>query len=118
VEITVINTGSSDAIFVAARATIAHLTVGDAIPSPHDIVAGDFGLRSRFEPSDSDRAVITEIADNFGAGFGGQRYVLGWIIYDTSAPKPIRRTTYFGRMQVPLQAQFVPVEGSDWNFIQ
>jgi hypothetical protein len=118
VEISAINVETADAIFVAARATIMHITAGDPIPSPHEIVAGDFTLRGRFEPSQSDRFTVTKIADDFGSGFGGQRYVFGWIIYDTSTPKPTRRTTYFGRMQVPLQTQFVPVEASDWNFIQ
>jgi hypothetical protein len=37
---------------------------------------------------------------------------------DTVAPTPVRRTTYFGRRTDADLPELVPVEGSDWNFIQ
>jgi hypothetical protein len=64
VEITVVNTGDSDAVFVAARGIAMHLVMGDELPSPHDITTGDFVLRSRFSPSDSDRTVIAPAGGN------------------------------------------------------
>jgi hypothetical protein len=119
IEITVINTGTGTARFVAARAGIWHLLDGESFPSPHDLLEGNtFSLRDTFGPSESDRCTIVDRGDEFAEGFGSPAHIFGWIVYDTVAPTPVRRTTYFGRRTEIMQPELSPVEGSDWNFIQ
>ncbi|MGI0134535.1 MAG: hypothetical protein ACREBW_06230, partial [Candidatus Micrarchaeaceae archaeon] len=77
-----------------------------------------FTLRKTFAPSASDRVTITGSVDNFSEGFGSPAHIFGWIVYETISSKPVRRTTYFGRRAEPGRPELIPVEGSDWNFIQ
>jgi len=118
VEITVINTGTANARFVAARAVTRRLKEFESLPSPHEIPAeGDFNLRNTFVPSASDTYVVTRAGDAFEDGVGGPLHVFGWIVYETTDSRPVRRTTYFGRRS-ELGPELVSIEGSDWNFIQ
>lgn len=122
IEITVINTGGGTAKFVAARAGIWHLLDGEAFPSPHDLLAGnEFMLRDSFAASESDRCTISGPqgpGSAFKTAFSARAHIFGWIVYETEGLKPVRRTTYFGRYTVMGAPELIPVEGSDWNFIQ
>lgn len=119
IEITVINTGTGVARFVEARGGIWHVLPGESFPTPHDLTEKmRFSLRDTFQPSGADRCTISDTADAFNAGFGGSAHLFGWIVYETEGLAPVRRTTFFGRKVEPLQPELIPVEGTDWNFIQ
>lgn len=97
-ELTVINEGTTPARFVSARALLVPVGNPEAIPSPHDISEkGSFELRARFDVSASDTATITQVADKFKAGYGGELYLFGWIVYESIGSTPACRITYFGR---------------------
>jgi hypothetical protein len=113
-EISVINTGGSDATFIGARAVRWPET--EPLPSPDCIGGEDFNLRKTFAPSERDRYTVTTWKSDLGAGSGGSERLIGWVVYETTTG--IRRTTYFGFETVKGQEAVRQIPGTDWNFIQ